>query len=161
MLENKYEKLAWKANKKVMGIDEAGRGPLCGPLVVACCVLPKNYKNNEINDSKKLTDKKRRELFKVITKDALYFSIEIVSPKTIDELNILEATRSAMQKLSLKYKTDYVLTDAVEISNEKNIPIIKGDAKSISIAAASILAKVVRDSMMIGYNILKPTNKYM
>ena len=64
MLENKYEKLAWKANKKVMGIDEAGRGPLCGPLVVACCVLPKNYKNNEINDSKKLTDKKRRELFK-------------------------------------------------------------------------------------------------
>ena len=160
MLENKYEKLAWKANKKVMGIDEAGRGPLCGPLVVACCVLPKNYKNNEINDSKKLSDKKRRELFKVITKDALYFSIEIVSPKTIDELNILEATRSAMQKLSLKYKTDYVLTDAVEISNEKNVPIIKGDAKSISIAAASILAKVVRDSMMIGYDILYPEYEY-
>ena len=160
MLENKYEKLAWKANKKVMGIDEAGRGPLCGPLVVACCVLPKNYKNNEINDSKKLTDKKRRELFKVITKDALYFSIEIVSPKTIDELNILEATRSAMQKLSLKYKTDYALTDAVEISNEKNVPIIKGDAKSISIAAASILAKVVRDSMMNGYDILYPEYEY-
>ena len=160
MLENKYEKLAWKANKKVMGIDEAGRGPLCGPLVVACCVLPKNYKNNEINDSKKLTDKKRRELFKIITKDALYFSIEIVTPKTIDELNILEATRSAMQKLSLKYKTDYVLTDAVEISNEKNVPIIKGDAKSISIAAASILAKVVRDSMMIGYDILYPEYEY-
>ena len=160
MLENKYEKLAWKANKKVMGIDEAGRGPLCGPLVVACCVLPKNYKNNEINDSKKLTDKKRRELFKIITKDALYFSIEIVSPKTIDELNILEATRSAMQKLSLKYKTDYVLTDAVEITNERNVPIIKGDAKSISIAAASILAKVVRDSMMIGYDILYPEYEY-
>ena len=160
MLENKYEKLAWKANKKVMGIDEAGRGPLCGPLVVACCVLPKSYKNNEINDSKKLSDKKRRELFKVITKDALYFSIEIVSPKTIDELNILEATRSAMQKLSLKYKTDYVLTDAVEISNEKNVPIIKGDAKSISIAAASILAKVVRDSMMNGYDILYPEYEY-
>lgn len=160
MLENKYEKLAWKANEKVMGIDEAGRGPLCGPLVVACCVLPKNYKNNEINDSKKLTDKKRRELFKIITKDALYFSIEIVTPKTIDELNILEATRSAMQKLSLKYKTDYVLTDAVEIANEKNVPIIKGDAKSISIAAASILAKVVRDSMMNGYDILYPEYEY-
>ena len=160
MLENKYEKLAWKANKKVMGIDEAGRGPLCGPLVVACCVLPKNYKNNEINDSKKLTDKKRRELFKAITKDATFFSIEIVSPKTIDELNILEATRSAMQKLSLKYKVEHVLTDAVEIDNDKNIPIIKGDAKSISIAAASILAKVVRDSIMNGYDILYPEYEY-
>lgn len=160
MLENKYEKLAWKANKKVMGIDEAGRGPLCGPLVVACCVLPKNYKNNEINDSKKLSDKKRRELFKVIVKDALYFSIEIVPPKIIDELNILEATRSAMQKLSLKYKANYVLTDAVEISNKNNVPIIKGDAKSISIAAASILAKVVRDSIMNGYDILYPEYEY-
>ena len=160
MLENKYEKLAWKANKKVMGIDEAGRGPLCGPLVVACCVFPKGYKNDEINDSKKLSDKKRRELFKIITKDALFFSIEIVSPKTIDELNILEATRSAMQALSLKYKVDYVLTDAVEIANKKNVPIIKGDAKSISIAAASILAKVVRDSMMNGYDILYPEYEY-
>lgn len=160
MLENKYEKLAWKANKKVMGIDEAGRGPLCGPLVVACCVLPKGYKNDEINDSKKLSDKKRRELFKIITKDALFFSIEIVAPKTIDELNILEATRSAMQALSLKYKVDYVLTDAVEIANKKNVPIIKGDAKSISIAAASILAKVVRDSMMNGYDILYPEYEY-
>ena len=160
MLENKYEKLAWKANKKVMGIDEAGRGPLCGPLVVACCVLPKGYKNDEINDSKKLSDKKRRELFKIITKDALFFSIEIVTPKIIDELNILEATRSAMQALSLKYKVDYVLTDAVEIANKKNVPIIKGDAKSISIAAASILAKVVRDSMMNGYDILYPEYEY-
>lgn len=160
MLENKYEKLAWKANKKVMGIDEAGRGPLCGPLVVACCVLPKGYKNDEINDSKKLSDKKRKELFKIITKDALFFSIEIVAPKIIDELNILEATRSAMQALSLKYKVDYVLTDAVEIANKKNVPIIKGDAKSISIAAASILAKVVRDSMMNGYDILYPEYEY-
>lgn len=160
MLENKYEKLAWKANKKVMGIDEAGRGPLCGPLVVACCVLPKNYKNDEINDSKKLSDKKRRKLFNIITKDALYFSIEIVPPKVIDELNILEATRSAMQKLSLKYNVANVLTDAVKIENKKNIPIIKGDAKSISIAAASILAKVVRDSIMHGYDILYPEYEY-
>ena len=160
MLENKYEKLAWKKNEKVMGIDEAGRGPLCGPLVVACCVFPKGYKNNEINDSKKLTDKKRRELFKVITKDALFFSVEIVKPKVIDELNILEATRTAMQTLSLKYDVDYVLTDAVKIANEKNVPIIKGDAKSISIAAASIIAKVVRDSMMMGYDILYPEYEY-
>ena len=160
MLENKYEKLAWKENKKVMGIDEAGRGPLCGPLVVACCVFPKGYKNDEINDSKKLTDKKRRALFNVIVKDALFYSVEIVSPKTIDELNILEATRSAMQKLSLKYKTNYVLTDAVEIENKNNIAIIKGDAKSISIAGASILAKVVRDSIMDGYDALYPEYEY-
>lgn len=160
MLENKYEKLAYKENKLVMGIDEAGRGPLCGPLVVACCIFPKGYKNDEINDSKKLSDKKRRELFKVICNDALFYSIEIVPPKEIDRLNILEATRSAMQKLSLKHKADYVLTDAVEIKNKKNIPIIKGDAKSISIAGASILAKVVRDSIMIGLDILYPEYEY-
>lgn len=160
MLENEYETIAWKSNKTVMGIDEAGRGPLCGPLVVACCVFPKNYSNDEINDSKKLTDKKRRKLFNIIVKDALFYSIEIVPPKTIDKLNILEATRSAMLKLSRKYDADYVITDAVKIDNDKNISIIKGDAKSISIAGASILAKVVRDSIMDGYNVLYPEYEF-
>lgn len=160
MLENEYETIAWKSNKTVMGIDEAGRGPLCGPLVVACCVFPKNYSNDEINDSKKLTDKKRRKLFNIIVKDALFYGIEIVPPKTIDKLNILEATRSAMLKLSRKYDADYVITDAVKIDNDKNIPIIKGDAKSISIAGASILAKVVRDSIMDGYNVLYPEYEF-
>ena len=95
-LENEYETLLWKENKLVMGIDEAGRGPLCGPLVVASCILPLNYENPLINDSKKLTDKKRRLLYPQILRDAEYYGVRIVSPKEIDELNIYEATRRAM-----------------------------------------------------------------
>lgn len=156
MLENTYELINWKNNKLVMGIDEAGRGPLCGPLVVACCVLPINYQNDQINDSKKLTEKKRDALYKTIIEDAIYYSVEIVEPKIIDELNILEATRSAMFKLSNTYEVEKVLTDAVKINNDKNIPIIKGDAKSISIAAASILAKVTRDKIMYELDKIHP-----
>lgn len=147
-LENEYEKIAWNSNELVMGIDEAGRGPLCGPLVVGSCVLPAGYENELINDSKKLSEKKRKQLFDVIKKDALYWNVKIVEPIIIDEMNILEATRSAMQELSGEYKVSKVLTDAVKIPNQLNIPIIKGDAKSISIAAASILAKVTRDNIM-------------
>ena len=147
-LENEYEKIAWNSNELVMGIDEAGRGPLCGPLVVGSCVLPAGYENEFINDSKKLSEKKRKQLFDVIKKDALYWNVKIVEPIIIDEMNILEATRSAMQELSGEYKVSKVLTDAVKIPNQLNIPIIKGDTKSISIAAASILAKVTRDNIM-------------
>ena len=147
-LENEYEKIAWNSNELVMGIDEAGRGPLCGPLVVGSCVLPAGYENELINDSKKLSEKKRKQLFDVIKKDALYWNVKILEPGIIDEMNILEATRSAMQELSGEYKVSKVLTDAVKIPNQLNIPIIKGDAKSISIAAASILAKVTRDNIM-------------
>ena len=147
-LENEYEKIAWNSNELVMGIDEAGRGPLCGPLVVGSCVLPAGYDNELINDSKKLSEKKRKQLFDVIKKDALYWNVKIVEPGIIDEMNILEATSSAMQELSGEYKVSKVLTDAVKIPNQLNIPIIKGDAKSISIAAASILAKVTRDNIM-------------
>ena len=147
-LENEYETIAWNSNELVMGIDEAGRGPLCGPLVVGSCVLPAGYENELINDSKKLSEKKRKQLFDVIKKDALYWNVKIVEPGIIDEMNILEATRSAMQELSGEYKVSKVLTDAVKIPNQLNIPIIKGDAKSISIAAASILAKVTRDNIM-------------
>lgn len=147
-LENEYEKIAWNSNELVMGIDEAGRGPLCGPLVVGSCVLPAGYENEFINDSKKLSEKKRKQLFDIIKKDALYWNVKIVEPGIIDEMNILEATRSAMQELSGEYKVSKVLTDAVKIPNQLNIPIIKGDAKSISIAAASILAKVTRDNIM-------------
>ena len=147
-LENEYEKIAWNSNELVMGIDEAGRGPLCGPLVVGSCVLPAGYENELINDSKKLSEKKRKQLFDVIKKDALYWNVKIVEPGIIDEMNILEATSSAMQELSGEYKVSKVLTDAVKIPNQLNSPIIKGDAKSISIAAASILAKVTRDNIM-------------
>ena len=159
-LENEYEKIAWSNNQVVMGIDEAGRGPLCGPLTVAACVLPLGYENDFINDSKKLSEKKREKLYDVIIKDALWYEVKIISPKKIDELNILEATRWGMNTLYYEYEVFKVLTDAVKIDNPKNITIIKGDAKSISIAAASILAKVTRDRIMKEYDLLYPEYEY-
>ena len=136
------------------GCDEAGRGPLVGPVVCACVVFPKGYKNDLINDSKKLTEKKREALYDVIVKDALSYGIAVISSKEIDEINILEASRKGMieayKEANKKIKIDYLLTDAMKIST-LNIPvldIIKGDAKSISIAAASILAKVTRDRIL-------------
>lgn len=161
-LLNEFEKLNWPNNDLVMGIDEAGRGPLCGPLVVASCVLPINYQNDLINDSKKLSAKRRKELFLRIIKDAIYYEFKIVSPKTIDELNIYGATKRAMSELAEGYNVKVVLTDAMKIEdNPKVIPIIKGDAKSISIAAASILAKVLRDHIMWGYDHLHPEYEYI
>ena len=158
-LLNEYENKCWPNKELVMGIDEAGRGPLCGPLVVGCCVLPIGYNNDLINDSKKLSEKKREKLFEIIKNDALFYQVEIVSPKEIDELNIYAATKKAMSKLALSYNTSLVLTDAMPIEdNDKVIPIIKGDSKSISIAAASILAKVTRDHIM--YEIDKKYPEY-
>jgi len=161
MLENKFELTYWNNDQYVMGIDEAGRGPLCGPLVVAGCILPLNYVNNDINDSKKLTTKKREELFKTIIKDAHYYCIKIVSPKTIDELNIYAATKNAMDDISKSSKIHTVtLTDAMPLNRYDVIDMVKGDAKSISIAAASILAKVIRDHIMDGYDVLYPQYEY-
>ena len=161
MLENKYENDCWQNSQYVMGIDEAGRGPLAGPLVVACCVLPINYSNDKINDSKKLTAKKREALFKEIIKDAHYYNFKIVSPKQIDELNIYAATKKAMNELSLSTNIhSLTITDAMPLNRYNAISIIKGDAKSISIAAASILAKVLRDHIMLGYDILYPNYEY-
>lgn len=160
-LENKYEKQLWENNQYIMGIDEAGRGPLCGPLVVACCVLPINYHNDDINDSKKLNEKKREELFKIIIKDAHYFAFKIVSPEEIDKLNIYAATKKAMNELSISSNLhSLTLTDAMSLDRYDVIDIVKGDAKSISIAAASILAKVVRDHIMYGYHVLFPQYEY-
>lgn len=161
-LINEYENKLWPINEYVMGIDEAGRGPLCGPLVVACCVLPINYQNDLINDSKKLSEKKRELLFKTIIKDAVFFKIQIVPPKEIDELNIYAATKKAMSFLASTYDVHTVITDAMKIEdNNKVVPIIKGDSKSISIAAASILAKVTRDHIMWGYDHLHPEYEYI
>lgn len=161
MLENKYEIEYWNQNKYVMGIDEAGRGPLCGPLVVACCVLPINYQNDEINDSKQLAEKKRNRLFKQIIKDCHHYEFKIVSPKQIDELDIYHATQKAMDELSKStYIHSLTLTDAMPLNRYDVIDMVKGDAKSISIAAASILAKVLRDHIMKGYDILYPEYGY-
>ena len=161
MLINEYEKKYWKLDQYVMGIDEAGRGPLCGPLVVACCVFPLNYQNDEINDSKQLTEKQREKLFKQIIEDAHYYSFRIVSPREIDRLNIYAATKKAMDELSQSTKIHSVtLTDAMPLGRYDVIDMVKGDAKSISIAGASILAKVVRDHIMEGYNVLYPQYEY-
>ena len=160
-LLNEYENICWPNNKLVMGIDEAGRGPLCGPLVVACCVLPIGYENDVINDSKKLSEKKRELLFEQIKKDALFYDVKIVSPKEIDELNIYAATKKAMTSLALEKDVEYVLTDAMPIEdNPKVIPIIKGDGKSISIASASIIAKVTRDRIMYELDKQYPEYEY-
>lgn len=142
--------------KIIVGVDEAGRGPLCGPVVAACCILPKEYKNEHINDSKKLSEKKRGIAYKEIIENALDYGIGIVDAKRIDEINIYEATKEAMHiaisKLKISY--DLILTDAMKLQNEKVevIPLIKGDAKCECIAAASIIAKVTRDHILEEYD---------
>ncbi len=136
----------------IAGIDEVGRGPLVGPVVTAAVILPKNFYDERINDSKKLTEKKRELLYDVIMENALSVGIGVSSPEVIDEINILNATKKAMIEAvnNLTIKPEYLLIDAVKL--DIDIPqtsIIKGDAKSESIAAASIIAKVTRDRMMI------------
>lgn len=146
--------------KYIAGIDEVGRGPLAGPVVTCAVILPKDFNVLYINDSKKLTEKKREELYDEIMKNAISVGIGIESPKVIDDINILQATYSAMRKAidALEVKPDLLLNDAVTIPDVdiKQVPIIKGDAKSISIAAASIVAKVTRDRMMVEFDKIYP-----
>ena len=138
--------------KLIVGVDEAGRGPLAGPVVAAACILPRAYINKEINDSKQLSEKKREELFDIIKENAVAFGVGIVSAEEIDTLNIYEATKKAMKEAiaNLKHEFDLILTDAMPLKgyDVEVIPIIKGDAKALPIAAASIIAKVTRDRMM-------------
>lgn len=143
-----------KGYKVIAGMDEAGRGPLAGPVVCACAIMPLDSDKiiEGVNDSKKLTPKKRDELYEKIKDTAVYYSIQEVDNKTIDKINILNATRFGMQNCvkNLKVKPDFVLIDYIvglEL-DVPNIPIVKGDAKSYSIACASILAKVYRDRLM-------------
>ena len=147
-----YERELYEQNiKLIAGVDEVGRGPLCGPVVAAACILPENYYIEGLNDSKKLSEKKRDKLFDVLLNDAVAYGIGIVEPKRIDEVNILEASKEAMKIAlsNLTVKPEHVLIDAVKLDLDvPSTPIIKGDAKSASIAAASIIAKVTRDRMM-------------
>ncbi len=141
-----------KGIKYIAGIDEVGRGPLVGSVVAAAVILPIDFYDERINDSKKISEKKREMLYDVIMDNALSVGIGISSEKVIDEINILEATKKAMLEAidNLSIKPEHLLIDAVKLNS--NIPqtsIIKGDAKSQSIAAASIIAKVTRDRMMI------------
>lgn len=138
--------------KLIVGVDEAGRGPLAGPVVAAACIFPRAYINKEINDSKQLSEKKREELFDIIRENAVAYGVGIVSAEEIDTLNIYEATKKAMREAiaNLKHEFDLILTDAMPLKgyDVEVIPIIKGDAKALPIAAASIIAKVTRDRMM-------------
>lgn len=150
--ENQYW---WSGDEIVVGLDEAGRGPIAGPLVIGICVFPPFYNNCEFNDSKQLSDKKRRRLLETIKKEALYYSYEIVSIQEVDQYNIYAATQLGMERAlkRMNLKIDAILTDAMPLPHvDKKIPlqaIVKGDCKSVSIAAASIIAKVTRDDIMI------------
>ena len=140
----------------IAGCDEAGRGPLCGPVVAGAVILPASYFNENINDSKKLSAKKREKLYDEIISNALAYGIGIVSPSKIDEINIYNASRLAMELAleKLNYKIDLILTDymPLKFNDVPVIPLVKGDAKARCIAAASILAKVTRDKIMNEYD---------
>mgnify|MGYP002597446187 CR=1 FL=1 len=156
-----YERGCWAAGYAfVAGIDEVGRGPLAGPVVAAAVILPQECKIEGVNDSKKLSEKKRELLYDEIYEKAVAIGIGMSSEEVIDEINILQATYKAMQQAisKLSIKPDLLLNDAVTIPDVEieQIPIIKGDAKSASIAAASIVAKVTRDRMMKEYDIIYP-----
>lgn len=153
--ERKYADFSY-----ICGIDEVGRGPLAGPVVAGAVILPKDCDILYLNDSKKLTEKKREALYDEIMEKAVATGIGLVSPARIDEINILQATYEAMRMAisNLKVQPDLLLNDAVTIPEvtTRQVPIIKGDAKSASIAAASIIAKVTRDRLMVEYDSVLP-----
>ena len=149
---SKYEKeLKKEGYKLIAGVDEVGRGPLVGPVVAACCILPDKFNLEGLTDSKKLSEKKREYFFEEIKKQAISYGIGIVDEKRIDEINIYEATKEAMIQAinNCHIKPDYVLTDAMKLDLDIPVrPLIKGDLRSITISAASVLAKVTRDKML-------------
>lgn len=153
--EKEYEKYGY-----ICGIDEVGRGPLAGPVVAGAVILPKDCEILWVNDSKKLSEKKREVLYDEIMEKAVAAGIGMVSPARIDEINILQATYEAMRKAiaNLSVRPDVLLNDAVTIPEVDifQVPIIKGDEKSVSIAAASIIAKVTRDRLMVEYDSVIP-----
>ncbi len=153
--EREYDSCAF-----ICGVDEAGRGPLAGPVAAGAVILPKDCRILYLNDSKKLSPKRRQELFEEIKEKAIAWNVGLVSPERIDEINILQATYEAMAAVirGLKITPQVLLNDAVTIPgiDLPQVSIVKGDAKSVSIAAASILAKVTRDRMMEEYDSLYP-----
>lgn len=149
----------------IAGVDEAGRGPLAGPVVAAAVIFPSGYTNGEIRDSKKLTPLKREALYKIIRSDAISIGLGAIEASTIDRINILQATLAAMKiaVLNLSPQPDYILIDGI---NNIDIPIqqeatIRGDSLSVSVAAASIIAKVSRDQLMDRYHVLYPQYNFL
>lgn len=155
---NYEDNLHKQGYKYVCGCDEAGRGPMAGPLVASGVILPEGYRLDYLDDSKKLTPKKRDELFDIIKRDALYYEIEIIDVDEVDRINVYEASKLAMTRCVKRMpKTDYVLTDCMNLDIDiPYLSLVKGDSKSGSIAAASILAKVTRDRIMEDLDKLYP-----
>ncbi len=161
LLKKDEEQLYSENIKLIAGIDEAGRGPLAGPVVVGIVIMPKDSMIEGINDSKKISEKKREKLYEQIKEEAIAWSVGIADQNEIDEINILNATKLALTRAveAIKVKPDLILVDALTNINTKGIPyksIIKGDSKEYSIASASIIAKVTRDRMMREYDEIYP-----
>ncbi len=153
VLKEEENKLYSNNIKYICGIDEAGRGPLAGPVVVGAVILPEDSFIEGVNDSKKISEKKREKLYDIITQEAIAYSVGIVDQKTIDEINILNATKLGVKVAleGLKQKPELIMIDALNNLDTLEIPyisVVKGDAKNYCIAAASIIAKVTRDRMM-------------
>lgn len=155
---NDHEHQFWAEGKLVLGLDEAGRGPLAGPLSAAGVIFPIGYENPDIYDSKSLSEKKRDMLYEQIMEDAFWFEIVEVTEEEIDRLNIYRADQKAFSEIAMHSAVDVILTDAMPLPDEERevFDLVKGDQKSISIAAASILAKVTRDRIMKEYDTLYP-----
>ena len=159
MKRYEYEEKYYQAGYDyIIGLDEAGRGPMAGELVVAGVIFPKGYYDERINDSKQLSSKKRDFLYNLIIENALFYNIEIISVEDVDRLNVYQASKKGMEKCVevLKQENMFALSDAMPINCQDHLAIIKGDAKSISIAAASILAKVTRDRLMVSHALQYP-----
>ena len=160
------EKRLWNLGyENIAGCDEAGRGPLFGPVVAASVILPHDFVLEGLNDSKKLSEKKRKKYYPIIMEKALAVSVSIVEAEEIDKINIYEASRQGMLRAtnSLKVKPDYIITDAMPLDGFTSVPheaIIKGDAKSITIAAASVIAKVTRDRIMYEIDKVHPEYEF-
>lgn len=160
------EKKLWNLGyENIAGCDEAGRGPLFGPVVAASVILPHDFVLEGLNDSKKLSEKKREKFYPIIMEKALAVSVSIVEADEIDKINIYEASRQGMLRAtnSLKVKPDYIITDAMPLDGFTSVPheaIIKGDAKSITIAAASVIAKVTRDRIMYEIDKVHPEYEF-
>ncbi len=160
------EKKLWNLGyENIAGCDEAGRGPLFGPVVAASVILPHDFVLEGLNDSKKLSEKKRDYYYPIIMEKALAVSVSVVEADEIDKINIYEASRQGMLRAtnSLKVKPDYIITDAMPLDGFTSVPheaIIKGDAKSITIAAASVIAKVTRDRLMYEIDKVHPEYEF-
>lgn len=160
------EKRLWNLGyENIAGCDEAGRGPLFGPVVAASVILPHDFVLEGLNDSKKLSEKKREKYYPIIMEKALVVSVSVVEADEIDKINIYEASRQGMLRAtnSLKVKPDYIITDAMPLDGFTSVPheaIIKGDAKSITIAAASVIAKVTRDRIMYEIDKVHPEYEF-